>query len=176
MSEDEAIKGTIEGIRSAQLFLYNSYKTKWYMICLRYMSNKSDADDSLQNGLINIFSKITQFDSRYGTFAAWSSRVIVNDCVMLIRKNQKSLVTTAWSAETVIYDESESTIDILSRKELMEMIRKLPAGYRTVFNMYVIEGYSHKEIGAYLLISENTSKSQLFKAKKMLKQALEIII
>ncbi|MEO6131336.1 MAG: sigma-70 family RNA polymerase sigma factor [Saprospiraceae bacterium] len=176
MSEDEAIKGTITGLRSAQLFLYNTYRTKWYMICLRYMANKSDADDALQNGLLNIFLKITQFDSRFGTFAAWSSRIIVNDCIMLIRKNQRSLVTTAWSEEAIIYDEAESTIDILSRKELMGMIRKLPDGYRTVFNMYVIEGYSHKEIAEYLSISENTSKSQLFKAKKMLKQVLEIII
>ena len=91
MSEEEAIKGTIMGHRSAQLFLYNMYKTKWYMICLRYMTRKSDADDALQNGMINIFSKTEQFDSRFGSFSAWSSRIIVNDCVMLLRKNRRSL-------------------------------------------------------------------------------------
>jgi len=95
---------------------------------------------------------------------------------MLLRKNHKSLVTTELTEQINIFDESETSIDKLSRKELTAMIRKLPDGYRTVFNMYVIEGYSHKEIAAHLAITESTSKSQLFKAKKMLKQALEIII
>lgn len=176
MSEEEAIKGTIVGHQPAQLFLYNMYKTKWYMICLRFMATKPDANDALQNGLINIFSKISQYDKNYGTFSAWSSRIIVNDCVMLLRKNHRSLVTTELSAGTEIYDESETSIDMLSRKELTEIIRKLPEGYRIVFNMYVIEGYTHKEIADHLSISESTSKSQLFKAKKMLKRAIEIII
>lgn len=176
MTEQEAIKGAQKGDSRSQRVLYDAYKVKWYMICMRYMTNKSDADDALQNGMINIFSKINLFNSELGNFGSWSSRVMVNDCIMLIRKSKVNLLTDDISENHTLYDESETPIETISRKEMMELIRNLPAGYRTVFNMYVIEGYSHKEIAEHLSISEGTSKSQLFKARKLLKEALEVMI
>lgn len=176
MTEQQAIKGAIKKDPRSQRFLYDIYKSRWYMICLRYMSNKDDANDALQNGLINIFSKVNLFNPIKGNFGSWTSRIIANDCIMLLRKRSKGFNNIELSDSHVIYDINESALDILSRKELMDLIQKLPDGYRVVFNMFVIEGFSHKEIAEKLSISEGTSKSQLFKAKKMLKQALEVLI
>lgn len=176
MTELEAINGAKKGDYKSQRFLYDKYKTKWYMICMRYMSYKADADDALQNGMINVFSKIDQFNPELGYFSSWSSRILVNDCIMLIRKKKKALLTDDITDNHVIFDERETAVEALSRKEMMALVQKLPDGYRTVFNMYVIEGYSHKEIADKLKISEGTSKSQLFKARKLLKETLEVII
>ncbi len=176
MTDQEAIIAAQKGNYTAQKFLYETYKTRWYMICLRYMSFKSDADDALQNGMINIFSKLSQFDDTLGKFGSWSSRIMVNDCIMLLRKQKRNLIIEDIADQIQLYDEGETPLESISRKEMMELIQKLPNGYRTVFNMYVIEGYTHKEISEKLQISKGTSKSQLFKARKLLKEALEILI
>ena len=176
MIDQTVINKAKKGDRAAFKLLYDNFKTRWYMICLRYMSNRMDADDALQNALVNIFSKINQFDTKRGDFGAWSSRIVVNECIMLIRKHNKRINDVQVEDDWNIHDDKETALEALSRKELMELIQKLPDGYRLVFNMYVIEGYSHQEIADKLGVSVGTSKSQLFKAKKMLKQALEILI
>lgn len=176
MIDSTVISKAKKGDKEAFKFLYDNLKTRWYMICLRYMSNRTDADDALQNALVNIFSKIKQFDESKGEFSAWSSRIVVNDCIMLLRKLNKRMQDVEVEEDWNIHDPGESVLDAMSRKELMTLIQKLPDGYRIVFNMFVIEGYSHQEIAETLNISVGTSKSQLFKAKKMLKQALEILI
>ncbi len=176
MTEELSIQRAKEGDRFAQKALFDQYKVKWYMTCMRYMGNKADADDAIQNGMIKIFTKISQFDPQLGNFNAWTSRIMVNECIMLLRKHQSKRTVENLDAVTNFYDYSETPIDRLSKEEVMKLVQNLPDGYRMVFNMYVIEGFSHKEIAKQLNISEGTSKSQLFKARRMLKEAIEVMI
>lgn len=152
---------------------YQTYRKHWYLICLRYQRNSQNADDALQNGMIKIFKSYHQFDETKGSFKAWSSKVMVNENLLLIRKNKSAFAFDELTDRTDSMDNSETPIDRMSMEELVLMVQKLPAGYRSVFNLYVIEGYSHKEIAELLNISVGTSKSQLFKAKKILKSEIE---
>jgi len=176
LSENSAIAKAKRGDATAQRELYELYRTKWFMICLRYLPNRADAEDALQNGLINIFTKIGQFDAKLGEFGGWTSRIITNDCILLLRKNNKHLVVSEIEDNLPTTYREENAIDKISRKEIMSMIQKLPAGYRMIFNMYVFDGYTHKEIAQQLNISVGTSKSQLSKARKMLQQVVEVMI
>ena len=176
MDEKDIIKQAQKNKRQAQTLLYETYKTVWYRICLRYNRDINDAADVLQNALVKIFTKISQFDSAKGNFKSWSSKIVVNENLMHLRKSVVSFVTDDLDSEIQVADESESPLESLSRKELTKMISGLPEGYRTVFNLYVLDGFNHREIGEMLQISEGTSKSQLFKAKKLLQQKLEVLI
>ncbi len=177
MTEQEIIQGVKKRNRSAQTALYNQYKTLWYMISLRYNRDEDEAKDALQNGLIKIYSNIDMFDPSMGTFKSWSSRIIVNENLMLIRKRRDvfSLDNISESDHTQVLPEEDST-EKLSSEELTKLIQVLPDGYRLVFNLYVMEGFTHSEIANHLDISIGTSKSQLFKAKKLLQQKLEVLI
>lgn len=175
MHIDQIIKKAINKNRQAQNELYARYGHVWYSICLRYHKNSEEAKDALQNALIKIYSKIRQFDPDKGEFKSWSCKIVVNENLMLIRKNKDFLKEFDDTYDETILN-TESAIDILSAEELTKMIQQLPDGYRTIFNLYVIEGYSHDEISTMLNISKGTSKSQLFKAKRLLKQKLEVLI
>ena len=170
------ISGVINKERVAQSLLYEKYQTTWYMICLRYQKNKDDALDCLQNALINIFLKIEQFDVEKGNFKAWSCRVVVNDNLMFLRKKVNSFKVADIDEITFIPEQPETALDILSAEELTKMVQNLPNGYRTVFNLYVIEGFAHQEIAEILDISVGASKSQLFKARKLLQKKLEVLL
>lgn len=176
MTESELISRVIKKERSAQVQLFNQYQTTWYMICLRYHQSKEDAQDALQNALIKIFTKLEQFDLQKGSFKSWSSKVVVNENLMFLRKNGKSFKIDSIDEVYFIPDQNESAIDILSAEELTKMIQQLPAGYRAVFNLYVIEGYGHKEIADMLNIGVGTSKSQLSKARRLLQKQLESLL
>jgi len=176
LSEKDAISGAKKGDYTSQRYLYEVYRTKWFMTCMRYLPNKADAEDALQNGLVQIFSKLDQFNPGLGEFGGWTSRIMTNECILIIRKNQKKMVTQELSNDLPVFYREESALDKISREDILKIIQKLPTGYRIIFNMYVFEGYSHKEIAEQLEISEGTSKSQLFKARKMLQEALEVII
>jgi len=159
--------------REAQEQLYTIFKKSWFMICLRYNRNRADALDALQNALVNIYSKIHQFDAKKGSFKSWSSRIVANESLMLLRKKVSSFEVQSLPEEFELIDKSETPIDKLSAKELTLLIQKLPDGYRTVFNLYVMEGKNHSEISTLLNISEGTSKSQLYKARKFLRQKID---
>ena len=174
--EKDLINKSQKGNQSAQRALYLNYRVKWYMVCLRYAQTKSDADDMLQEGLIAIFKDLKQFDSEKGEFGAWSNRVLVNAILQFIRKWKKLKLHSTIDDYTYILTEKSDVFDEMSAKELTCLIQKLPSGYRVVFNLYVMEGYKHKEIAQLLDISENTSKSQLRKAKIMLRTKLERIL
>jgi RNA polymerase sigma factor (sigma-70 family) len=176
LSEKDTISGAQKGDYGSQRHLYEQYRTKWFMLCMRYLPNKADAEDALQNGLVHIFSKLDQFKPELGDFGGWTSKIIANECIMIIRKNQKNQIIQELVTDLPVFYPEESAIDKISREDIMRIIQKLPTGYRVIFNMYVFEGYSHKEIAEQLKISEGTSKSQLFKARKMLQEALEVII
>jgi RNA polymerase sigma-70 factor (ECF subfamily) len=176
MTENQIIQAASKNDKNAQTRLYHLHKTNWYMICLRYNSCEADAMDVLQNALIKIFTNLKQFESRKGKFKSWSGKIIVNENLMFLRKKIASFKVSFLEEHLHVEDTYESAIDILSAEELTKLIQKLPEGYRTVFNLYVLEGYSHKEISEILKISVGTSKSQLFKAKKLLQQKLEVLI
>ena len=134
------------------------------------------ADDALQNGLIQIFKKYDQYDSDKGSFKSWSSKVMVNENLLLIRRNKSIFAFDELSNCVDHSDNGEGAIERMSMEELTLLIQKLPDGYRSVFNLYVIEGYSHKEISEMLGISIGTSKSQLFKARKILQNEIELVL
>jgi RNA polymerase sigma-70 factor (ECF subfamily) len=176
IDEKKLIKQCKRGVAKAQRELYDRYRTKWFMISLRYTKNRDDALDVLQNALINIFGKLDQFKPESGSFSAWSSRILVNESIMFIRKQSRDFLRTELDDDLMTIDARENQIERMSAEELTNLISKLPDGYRLVFNLYVIEGYTHKEIARMLGISEGTSKSQLYKAKKMLRNQIEVIL
>ena len=174
--ENKIIRKCLKNKAQAQRELYELYKVKWFMICLRYAHNKMEAEDMLQEGLISVFKELKQFDPNRATFSAWSNKVMVNAALQHLRKWKKQNFTETVDdyENKVAYD--ENVFETLGARELTVMVQNLPEGYRVVFNLYVIEGYKHKEIAEILSISENTSKTQLLKAKRMLRNQLEKIL
>jgi len=175
VKEKFLINNAKTGKRSAQRDLYNAYSKDWFSICLRYHKNKSDAEDALQNALVKIFSQLRQFDPDLGSFGAWSAKVVVNENLQLIKKRTLSYELQELEEKVDIH-ENDSLYSGLSSEVLTRMIQELPSGYRTVFNLYVLEGYSHQEISDILNVSLGTSKSQLSKAKLMLRKKIESIM
>ena len=170
------IKKCLKKDSKAQRELYNKYKNQWFMCCLRYASDREEGEDMMQDGLVSVFMNLEQFDSRKSSFSAWSYRIMVNASLQYLRKwNKINQNTVSNEQAQYMYTEPE-VYDQMGSKELLSLIQKLPAGYRAVFNLYVFEGYKHHEIADILDISVNTSKSQLFKAKRMLKGKLQIIL
>jgi RNA polymerase sigma factor (sigma-70 family) len=176
MNEVQLINRAIKNNRTAQTELYGVYKSLWFSICLRYMRDRNEASDVLQEALIKIFTRMKQFDSNKGHFKSWSCRIVVNENLMFLRKQIPSFQAEELNEELLLQEVSETPIDRLSAEELTKLICALPEGYRTVFNLYVLDGYNHKEIAEMLGISEGTSKSQLFKARKLLQKELEVLI
>ena len=172
---NDLIKRCINNESSAQHKLYEKYKQAWFMTCLRYAPKRVDADDFFQDGVINIFNNIAQFDESKASFATWSNRIMVNSALIFLRKWKHHL--NYISTDLIDIDEStqEDVNDYLSAQELVKMIQKLPNGYRVVFKLYVMAGYKNREIAFFLNISVKTSKIQLRKAKLMLRNELELI-
>lgn len=175
MSESKLIKAARKSRSDAQAELYRMNRNLWFMIALRYNHNRPDAEDCLQNALVKIFSNLDQFEESKGRFKDWSSRIVVNECLMFIREKQKQR-DIHWEPDNQYQPSLEEESEVLSSKKLTKLLQQLPDGYRNVFNLYVIEGYDHKEIAAILDISVGTSKSQLFKARKMLQKHLEVLL
>ncbi len=175
MSADlkKLITKSILGHESAQRTLYEAYRSKWYMLCLRYGSNRHEADDIFQEGLIQIFRDLHQFDDTRSSFATWSSRILAHGALRYLKQHSWHQMMQEIDQYGVVDEGKSSVYDQIAAKELTEMIQQLPCGYRVVFNMNVLEGYTHKEIAKVLGITEGTSKSQLSKAKKMLRKKLE---
>jgi RNA polymerase sigma factor (sigma-70 family) len=168
--EKEVLEGCIRNDLLSQKLLYERYKIAMFTLCLRYAVDKCEAEDMLQDGFIQVFKEIRQYDATRGVFEGWMRRVIINVALQLIRKKKMSFVEINDSLAQISSD--EDVISDLSLKELLAHIQKLPTGYRTVFNLYVIDGLQHNEIAEMLKISINTSKTQLFKAKQLLKKAI----
>jgi len=167
------IKDSIKGNETAQRALYLEYRVRWYMQCLRYGKNKYEADDILQEGLVQIFNDLKQYDPKRSKFITWSSRVISHAALKYLKKNNWYETLTDIEEAYELKETTETVYDKLAAQELTAIIQTLPIGYRLVFNMYVIEDYTHKEIAKQLGIAEGTSKSQLSKAKKMIREKIE---
>jgi RNA polymerase sigma-70 factor (ECF subfamily) len=153
------------------------YRVKWFMICLRYSRDRDEAEDMMQEGLISIFKQIKQYDPDKASFPAWSNKVMVNAALQYLRKWKKiQFNQDIDDYENQFEQEDEDIYGKIGARELTAMVQNLPDGYRTVFNLYVMEGYKHREIAEMLSISENTSKTQLLKAKNMLRDRLEKVL
>lgn len=174
--ENKIIRKCVRGNAQAQRTLYDMHKVKWFMICLRYAHNRDEAQDMLQEGLISVFKELKQYDQKKASFSAWSNKVMANAALQHIRKWKKLNFNEAIDEYENKFAVQDDVFDTIGAKELTAFVQKLPDGYRVVFNMYVMEGYKHREIAEILSISENTSKSQLLKAKKMLRGQLEQVL
>lgn len=170
MTEYALIQGCIEGDVRCQRKLFEQYAGKMMMVCLRYASDYMEAEDILQNGFIRVFRHISQFKFG-GSFEGWVRKVFVNTALKYCRRKRIPFeeftpeMPQAPSIEPYVYARLEET-------DLLHLIRALPEGYRLVFNLYVIEGYSHEEIAHMLGIRDSTSRSQLVKARRLLQQAI----
>ncbi|WP_462239120.1 RNA polymerase sigma factor [Ferruginibacter sp.] len=151
--------------------LYHRFSSKMYAVCLRYCKDAEDAQDLLQDGFVKIFKNLEKFRGE-GSFEGWIRRIFVNTSIEHFRKSLKKF-SVSDTQEIIVEDLSWNALDNLAEKDIIKMIQELSPGYRQVFNMYVIEGYSHKDIGDILGISEGTSKSQLARAKGILKKMVE---
>lgn len=169
ISETDLIRGCVEGNRQMQEELYNRFSGKMYAVCLRYANNPDDAQDLLQEGFIKVYRNLHRFRAE-GSFEGWIRRVFVNSCIEHFRKKSLQLSKVSEKEEGTIEDSDTSALDNLAEKDIVRLIQDLSPGYRTVFNLYVVEGYSHKEIGDLLNISEGTSKSQLARARSILQK------
>ena len=172
MNETQLIEGCKQHNPKAQKALYDTYARKMMSVCLRYGSNRETAEDLLQEGFIKVFSALGSFDGS-GSFEGWMRRIFVNTALEYLRKNDILKESVEIDNTEVLQEVDYSAIERISADELMELIAELPPGFRTVFNMFVIEGYSHKEIGDALGITESTSRSQLTRAKRLLQKKLE---
>ena len=172
--ESDLITGCIEGNRRMQEILYSRFSAKMYGVCLRYASNAAEAEDILQEGFIKIFKKIDTFRSE-GSFEGWVRRIFVNTAIEHFRR-RKYLMPVTEKEENTIEGKYISVLDELAEQDILNLVQELSPGYRTVFNMYVVEGYTHKEIGDILGISEGTSKSQLSRAKVILQDMVRTYI
>ncbi len=170
------VKACLRSDRKAQKILYEKYKKTWFLCCLRYANNKMDAEDMLQNAVMAIFLSLKTYDPEKAAFTTWAYRVVVNAALQHIRKwRKKDYLTDSEEQANNYPDDAETIYDKMGARELMDMVQRLPAGYRVVFNLYVIEGFKHHEIAEKLGISVSTSKTQLFKARQMLKKQLELL-
>lgn len=169
------IQKILRGDEVAMQKLYEQHERFWFRLCLRYGRSRAEAQDILQEGLIMVFRDLAQFDPDRGAFATWANRVIVNAALRYLKKHQWQ---QSFEDLEQIENEPDFSIHILENitaKELTEVIQQLPSGYRIVFNMYVFDGYAHKEIAEALNISIGTSKSQLSKAKRQLRAKVDLL-
>lgn len=170
-SESDLIKGCIDGDRQMQQILYDRFASKMYGVCLRYAGNVEDANDILQEGFIKVFKNLGKFRSE-GSFEGWVRRIFINSAIEQYRKKVK-LYNVSEVYENTVEDKSLNALDILATKDVMNIVNELSPGYKAVFNLHVVEGYSHMEIAKMLGINEGTSKSQLARAKGVLKKIIE---
>jgi RNA polymerase sigma-70 factor (ECF subfamily) len=164
----ECVKGNIR----AQRELFDKYAQKMLGVCMRYTKNTEQAEDILQDGFIKVFNKLKDFKNE-GSLEGWVRRVMVNTALDQIRKNGKLLGDINIDDVGYKIENNAFTLEKMMAEDLMKLVQSMPEGYKVVFNMFAIEGYSHGEIAKTLGISENTSKSQYSRARNYLKERLE---
>ena len=169
-SELDIIEGCKKGDRHAQKLLYDRFSGKMFALYCRYVKDKMEAEDVLLTAFTKILGRIDQYKNE-GSFEGWIRKVMVNESLSYLRKNKSMYVETDIEAvdKEPNYEKLENHLEA---QDLLKLISELPSGYRIVFNMFAIDGYSHKEIGEQLGINENTSKSQLSRARSVLQKKL----
>ena len=153
--------------------LYFKYAEKMYLLCLRYVHNADDAEEIMHNGFIKVFKNVGNFKEQFpGSFEKWMKKIMINESLMFLRKQDRNIFL---SIDNYVEHETEETITSdVNAEYLIRLLQELPVGYRTVFNLFAIEGYDHREIAEMLEITESTSRTQLLKARKMLQQKLKM--
>jgi RNA polymerase sigma-70 factor (ECF subfamily) len=170
VSEAQLIKSCCHGDRASQRELYQRYAGAMLMVCVRYCKNREDAEDILQEAFIKVFKNIKNFKQE-STLGYWIKRIVVNTALNFQRGKLYLFPMVELDGES-IQSFNEQAISNCSLEELTKMVQALPVGCQVVFNLYAIEGYTHKEIGGLLEISEGTSKSQYARARTLLKQMI----
>jgi RNA polymerase sigma factor (sigma-70 family) len=162
----------ILGCRQSQKALYDYYSAKMFAVCLRYSKNQMDAEDIMQDAFVKLFNNLARFRGE-GSFDGWVRRIFVNTAIEFIRKNKIASSEIGEGIEGSVACESKDALDNLFEKDLLRSANNLSDGYKTVFSMYAVDGYSHKEIADRLGITESTSKSQFSRAKAILRNILQ---
>lgn len=165
------VKEAKQGSTAAQKYLFDEFADKMLLVCRRYVKSREDAEELLLDGFYKFFKSLHSF--RYQgevQLYAWLKRIMINECLMFLRKKNVFTIVTESAAEEIVL--AEKALDNLSAAEIFNLVVTLPVGYRTVFNLFVIEGMEHKEIAALTGITEGTSKSQLSKARALLQKML----
>lgn len=168
--ETDLIKACKRQNAKAQRMLYDKYASSMLGLCKRYIKGEMEAEDVLINGFMKVFTKIDLFEGK-GSFEGWMKRIMINEALGYIRKNKSMYLEIEIEAVDKEPD-FDKLLTELEVKDLLKMVSELPSGYRTIFNLYAIEGYTHKEIAEMLGINENTSKSQLSRARMHLQKKL----
>jgi RNA polymerase sigma factor (sigma-70 family) len=171
MNIAELIKEARQGSAAAQKCLFDQLADKMLLLCRRYVKNREDAEEIVLDGFYKFFKNLPAFNYQ-GDLAlqAWLKKIMINECLMFLRKKNVFTIVTETVAEEISLQ--EDALNNLSATEIFNMILQLPVGYRTVFNLYTVEGIGHAEIAGLLAISEGTSKSQLSKARSLLQKML----
>jgi len=174
MDEQELILGCIAARPKAQKALFDIYAPKLYVVCLRYLKDQMRAQDVLQDTFVKIFANISNYKSE-GAFEGWLKKIAVNTCLDQLRKDRKLLTDVSIDDVSHKLSSESFSAEKLMADDLLKLVQALPDGYRTVFNLFAIEGYSHQEIAQQLGISESTSKTQYLRARAYLKERIENI-
>ncbi len=172
MDEQQLIEGCKNGNRLAQRELYEKFSRKMMAVCLRYVSDRETARDILQDGFVKVFTNIESFAGQ-GSFEGWVRRIFVNCALEYLRKSDILRESMDLDESNDLVHPDASALEDISAAELMQLVKELPAGFRTVFNMFAIEGYSHKEVGEALGITESTSRSQFTRARQLLQRRIK---
>jgi RNA polymerase sigma-70 factor (ECF subfamily) len=174
MEEQELIQDCIAARPKAQKALFDIYAPKLYVVCLRYLKDQMRAQDVLQDTFVKIFAHIGNYKSE-GAFEGWLKRIAVNTCLDQLRKDKKLLTDVSLDDVSHKLAHQDYSAEKLMADDLLKLVQALPDGYRTVFNLFAIEGFSHQEIAQQLSISESTSKTQYLRARAYLKERIENI-
>jgi len=174
MSNEEMLEGCKAQKEHAQKILFERYAGLMTGVCMRYADRYEEAQDMMQDGFIKVFKKINSFTGK-GSLEGWIRRIMVNTALDHLRKTKKERFHVDVNEVEYKLQDGQQIISSLQADDLLKLIQALPVGYRTVFNMYAIEGYTHKEIAEELGVSENTSKSQYSRARSLLQKKLEEI-
>jgi len=169
VTEEELIKACQREERRAQKLLYDRFAPRMMGVCRRYVKTAEDAEDVLIEAFFKVLTNIQQFKGS-GSFEGWIRRIVVNEALMFLRKRHNFNMTVEIS--NIDIKAAPKVVDELAAQDILDLLEQLPTGYRTIFNLYVLEGYKHREIAEMLGISINTSKSQLILAKKRLRSLL----
>jgi RNA polymerase sigma factor (sigma-70 family) len=171
MTEEAILQGCLKNHAAAQRELYQRFSPKMLAVCFRFAHNREDAEDMLQDGFIKVFLQMHTFQSK-GAFEGWIRRIMVHTCINHLKKNKRFNESVDIIQANSAQIREENIPSIVQAKQIVDCIRLLPIGYRTVLNLYAIEGYSHKEISGMLDIEESTSRSQYTRARQMLEDIL----
>ena len=172
-SDHELVEGILRSSPTHQVALYRQYNVPMFRILLRYARDRAEAEDMMQDAFVRVYRDMSQFRGE-GALGGWIRRIMINTALSHLRKQKDFLRDTGdFSPFENLFRTDEDTASNIDAESLMKLLHKLPPGYRAVFNLYAIEGFSHEEIAAQLGISIGTSKSQLFKAREYLKKMLD---